>query len=208
MKQIDIEKWNRKEHFEFFSKKTNPFLGITAEVECTKAYEFCKKENISFFAYYLHKSIMVVNDTKEFKYRIIDGNVYELDVIHAAATISRADRTFAFIYVEYDPDFNIFNKRLEDEIREVQNSQGLRLNNDDIKNNIIRYTTIPWLSFTGILHPTNNDNTDSVPKISFGKFYEKYGRKYMPVSVEANHGLIDGLNIAEYFQKFEALLNK
>ncbi|RZJ50126.1 MAG: chloramphenicol acetyltransferase, partial [Chryseobacterium sp.] len=35
MKIIDLENWNRKEHFEFFSKMKSPYFGFTTEVECT-----------------------------------------------------------------------------------------------------------------------------------------------------------------------------
>jgi len=37
-KQLDIANWNRKEHFEFFRKFEEPFFGLTATVDWTKAY--------------------------------------------------------------------------------------------------------------------------------------------------------------------------
>jgi len=55
MKIIDTENWNRKEHFDFFSKMASPFFGIVTEVDCTKAYKKAKENENSFFAYYLHK---------------------------------------------------------------------------------------------------------------------------------------------------------
>lgn len=208
MKLINIDDWNRKEHYYFFSKMKSPFFGITSEVNCTKAYEKAKDENISFFSYYLHRSMMAVNMINEFKYRIIDNKVYEFNKINAGATISRNDRTFAFIYVIFDEDFEIFNKDLQNEIQEVKKSSGLRLNNDELNKDLIRHTTIPWTHFTSILHPTNFDNSDSVPKITFGKFYEKNSQKFMPISIEAHHGLMDGSHISEYLEKFEIILNK
>lgn len=207
MKQIDIENWNRKEHYHFFSKKQSPYLGITANVKCTKACIEAKEFGRSLFAHYLHCSLTVANNIPEFKYRIIDDMVFELEKINAGATVSREDHTFAFIFAEYDADFDVFNKKLKKEIEEVKNSTGLRLNNDDIKLDLIRYTTLPWVKFTSLLHPTNFDNNDSVPRISFGKIFEKQGGKYLPVSVEAHHGLMDGYHIARYFEEFENLLS-
>ncbi|MDN8660405.1 CatA-like O-acetyltransferase, partial [Staphylococcus aureus] len=89
--------------------------------------------------------------------------------------IGRPDRTFSFSCTEYDDDFEVFNTNLQDEIKEVQNSIGMRLNTDVGRIDLVRCTTIPWVSFTGLLHPTNDDNTDSVPKISFGKVFEQNG---------------------------------
>lgn len=60
MEKLDLENWNRKEHFEFFSKFEEPFFGIVSEVDCTKTLNFSKQHSISFFAYYLHKALIEV----------------------------------------------------------------------------------------------------------------------------------------------------
>ena len=207
IKKIDINSWKRREHFEFFSKMASPYFGIVAEVDCTQEFQRAKESKTSFFARYLHKSMIAVNQVDEFKLRIVDGEVYHFDTIHAGATIGRADETFGFIFVNFSEDFEQFNAELQREIAEVQSSTGLRLNNDDIKKNLIRHSTLPWISFTALLHPTNFDKTESVPKITFGKIIERQQRLFLPVSVEAHHGLVDGLHIAKYLQKFQQLLN-
>ncbi|HCA99658.1 MAG TPA: chloramphenicol acetyltransferase [Porphyromonadaceae bacterium] len=207
MKQINIDTWKRKEHFEFFSAMKSPFLGITANVNCTKAYKEAKEKQVSFFAYYMHKSIAAVNSIPEFKYRIIDNEIYEVDKINVGTTLGRDDQTFAFAYVEYDEKFDIFNESLKAEIESVKNSTGLRFHKEHLRVDLIRYTTIPWLNFTAVLHPTNFNEKDSVPRISFGKMFEENGELFLPVSVEAHHGLMDGYHVCQYFKEFENLLN-
>lgn len=91
MKEIDIANWNRKEHFEFFSKMASPYFGITTEVNCTRAFQKTKENKISFFAYYMHQSIRAVNAIPEFKLRIIDDKVFELAPIDVGTTIERKD---------------------------------------------------------------------------------------------------------------------
>lgn len=61
MRIIAIETWNRKEHFEFFTKMDSPYFGIVTEVDCTHAYNTAKELKQYFFAMYLHKSMMAVN---------------------------------------------------------------------------------------------------------------------------------------------------
>ena len=208
MKLVDTENWNRKEHFEFFSKMASPYFGIVTEVDCTKAYENAKKNAVSFFAYYLHKSMIAINSVEELKYRIVENNVVSFPVINAGATVGREDGTFGFIFVNFSNDFETFNAELQKEIQSVQNSNGLRLNNDDIKKDLIRHSTIPWTSFTGLLHPTNFDRTESVPKITFGKFNIREGKKYLPVSIEAHHGLVDGFHLGKYLNEFQKQMDK
>ena len=207
MKILDIKSWNRKEHFEFFSKMASPFFGLTTEVDCTKAYENAKEKEQSFFANYLHKSMIAVNSVEELRLRIVDNQIVLYDTIHAGTTIGRPDGTFGFAFMNFSDDFEKFSSELQSEIGEVLNSTGLRLNNDDTKKDLIRHSTIPWNSFTGLLHPTNLDKTESVPKITFGKFNVRNGKKYLPVSIEAHHGLVDGYHIAQYLAEFQKQLN-
>lgn len=207
MQIIDIETWKRKEHFEFFSRMASPYFGFTSEVDCTLAYEKSKDNRQSFFATYLHKSMVAVNAVEELKLRLVDGQVVLYDTINAGTTIGRADGTFGFAYIHFSENFEIFNAELQNEIDEVQNSTGLRMNNGELGKDLIRHSTIPWTSFSAILHPTPLDKTESVPKITFGKFSTKNGRKFLPVSVEAHHGLADGFHLAKYFEEFQNQLN-
>ncbi len=38
MKKLDLANWNRRTHFDFFKGYDQPFFGITAEINITKAY--------------------------------------------------------------------------------------------------------------------------------------------------------------------------
>jgi len=207
MKIIDLENWNRKEHFEFFSKMKSPYFGFTTEVECTKAYDAAKEKGVSFFAYYLHKSMVAVNSVDELKLRMVDDQIILFDEVHGGSTIGRADGTFGFSFFHYSENFETFNEGLQKEIQSVQNSTGLGISNDDLPINHIRHTTIPWRSFSALLHPTNFDPKECIPKITFGKFNISDGKKYLPVSIEAHHGLADGLHLAKYVEEFERQLS-
>lgn len=153
MKVVDIASWKRKEHFEFFSKMKSPYFGFTTEVDCTKAYEKAKENGHSFFAYYLHKSMVAVNSVEELKLRIVGDQVILYDEVHGGSTIGRADGTFGFSFFHYSEDFETFNQGLQKEIQSVQNSTGLGISNDVLPINHIRHTTIPWNSFSALLHP-------------------------------------------------------
>ena len=102
MKQkLDLNTWNRKEHFLFFKQMEEPFYGITTTIDCTKAYAKAKELGVSFFSYYLHKTLSAVNAIENFRYRIIGDEVYIFDVIDASATVMREDTTFGFSYMPY-----------------------------------------------------------------------------------------------------------
>lgn len=207
MKIIDKNNWKRKAHFEFFAKMASPYFGIVTEVDCTETYLHAKAAGHSFFAAYLHKSMIAINQTPELCTRLSGEEIIEFSPIHAGTTIGRADGTFGFAFVHFCADFDSFNAELQAEIQAVKNSTGLRLNNDDLKLDLIRHSSLPWITFSGLLHPTNLNPQESVPKITFGKAFLRNDRRFLPVSIEAHHGLADGLHLARYLEAFQTLLN-
>lgn len=208
MKIIDQDSWNRREHFEFFSSYDDPTFGIVSEVDCSKAYALAKERQLSFFAWYMHKSMLAVDAVKELKFRILEGQVVYFDEIHAGPAIGREDGTFGFSFIPFDRNFTAFSQSIKDEILEVQNSPGLRLGVDADRKNVVYYSTLPWITFTGLKHPFNAEDMAGIPKITFGKVHIRDGKRIMPVAVHAHHGLVDGLHVGKYFEIFQDLLNE
>ena len=117
MKQvIDLDNWNRKEHFAFFSAFDDPFFGVTTLVDFTNVYRQSKEQNVSFFLYSLHFLLKCVNETDAFKLRIEKDSVVRYDTIHISPTIGREDGTFGFGFFEYDPDIDLFIQKATQEI--------------------------------------------------------------------------------------------
>ncbi|MDB5231898.1 MAG: chloramphenicol O-acetyltransferase [Chitinophagaceae bacterium] len=208
MKQkLDLETWKRKDHFHFFRKFEEPFFGVCIHADCTIAYHKTKAAGISFFLYYLHKSLIAANAIEPFRYRIEGDDAILYDAVHASPTINREDGTFGFAYMDYHEDFSSFEKSAQQEIDKVQNSKGLipAVSGE----NVIHYSSVPWLNFTSLSHARAFSFKDSIPKISFGKMTEdSHGTRTMPVSVHAHHALMDGYHVGEFVNLFQQLLNE
>ena len=48
---------------------------------------------------------------------------------------------------------------------------------------------------------------DSVPRITWGKYFKTADKILMPLSVQAHHALIDGRHMGKYFEKTQELLD-
>lgn len=205
-KQIDIETWNRKEHFLFFSAFTEPFFGVTVEVDCTRAYAKAKEQGVSFFLYYLYRAMKAANGIANFRYRIIDGQVYEYDRIDASPTIERANGTFGFSYMDYSEDEDVFYRNATTEIERVQITDSLlpAVSGE----NVIHFSVLPWIKFTSMSHARSFASPDSCPKMSFGKMTETDGVKLMPVSIHVHHALVDGYHVGQLIEQFQQLLDE
>jgi chloramphenicol O-acetyltransferase type A len=207
MKQlIDQATWNRREHFAFFSQFEEPFFGLVAPVNCTGAQSAAKRLGVSFFLYYLHHAAQAANAVPEFRTRIEDGQVYQYEQVHVSATLGRPDHTFAFSFIEQNPDLATFVASAEAEIAAVQASSGLRLTGTTARVDVLHCSAIPWVRFSGLTHARSFSHPDSCPKISFGQLYEENGATYMPVSVNVHHALADGYHVGLFLQEFERRL--
>ncbi|SUX44902.1 Chloramphenicol acetyltransferase 3 [Chryseobacterium indoltheticum] len=195
-----------KDHFQFFSKFEEPFFGVTINIDCTLAYQQAKEKGNSFFLYYLYRALKAANAIENFRYRIIDKEVYLFDQINASATINRPDETFGFSYMDYDKNEEMFYQKAKEEIVRVQQSKGLIPAGSG--ENVIHFSAVPWLDFTSLSHARSFTFPDSCPKISFGKVTENNGKKLMSVSIHAHHGLMDGFHIGLFAEQFQELMNE
>jgi chloramphenicol O-acetyltransferase type A len=207
MKQkLDLNTWNRKEHFLFFKQMDEPFHGITTTIDCTKAYAQAKVLGISFFSYYLHKTLSAVNTVENFRYRIIEDEVYIFDVIDASATVMREDKTFGFSYMSYAENPIDFAQIVQTEIDRIQTTTGIFTR--EYPENLIHFSALPWINFTSLSHARSFTWPDSCPKISFGKLMNEKGTKSMPISVHVHHGLVDGYHVGLFLEALQQLMNE
>lgn len=203
---LDFEKWSRKDHFLFFSKFEEPYFGVTVTVDCTTAYRNSKSNGSSFFLYYLHAALLAVNFIEAFRYRIRDGNVLIYEKIHASPTINRENGTFGFAYMDFYEEFRDFEQSAKLEIERVRNSTGL--NPAGSGENVIHFSSIPWINFTAVSHARSFSFPDSCPKITFGKITDGNGAKTMPISIHVHHALMDGFHVSQYIEEFQKLLDR
>lgn len=206
MKKIDLETWNRKAHFELFSQFKEPFFGICTEVDCTSMYSNSRERKESFFIHYLYASLKAANLAETFRYRIKGKEVLIYDHTDASPTINREDGTFGFAYIPYNEDKASFYKNAISEIERVRSETDLipALSAE----NVIHYSTIPWIRFTALSHARQLGDSDSIPKITFGKMTINDGRYLLPVSIHVHHALMDAWHVGQYLDLFQDFLNK
>lgn len=205
MRYLDIEHWNRKQHFEHFKKLFDPYFGVTSEVEVTHAYQYAKTKGFPFFVVYLHACMKALNAVENLRYRIEGEKVAIHEVIHASATIARPDHTFGFSFIHFSEDLEEFYENFKKEKERIIGSTDLfpPINTQDC----IYCSALPWFQYSGHKEPIGGF-PESVPKLAFGKFKKENDRLQMPVSITANHALADGYHLGLFFENFQNELNK
>ena len=206
MKYIDMESWPRRKHFEVFNGFDYPHFNVCADVEVTELKAAFKGVSASFTLGLTYALARAANSIPEFRYRIREGRVIEYDVVHPSITILLEDETFSFCTLKYVDDFPEFIQDSEKIVSRVKENPVLA--DEPGQDDLLYMTSIPWISFTGFMHPIHMHPVDSVPRIAWGKIFQKDSSLYMPLSVQGHHGLMDGLHAGRYFARVQELLDR
>lgn len=201
MLEINVDTWARKTQFNFFKNFEDPFFNLVANVDVSKLLDYCKKEKISFFLASLHLSGQAVNAVQGMRLRMKDDKVYDFDKIHIGSTVFRPDTTFSFAHFPFDDDLHAFCSR-SDKIAKRQIAIG-GMEDPPGMLDVVYYSVVPWVHFTGLKHPQKAGRFDSIPRIVFGKYQKQDEKWMMPVSVEVHHSLADGYHVGQYFIEFQ-----
>lgn len=201
---IDMNTWKRVEHYKFFARMDHPFFNICAPLDITKFQAYIKEHKERFFLAFLYLTMKVANEIDEFRLRIRENGIYIHDQLHPSFTIMGQDDLFCFCYCDYEDCYANFKLNAA---KSIDNAQKESLLKDEIRDDYLYITSLPWVSFTSISHPFAFNKTDSVPRISWGKFEERDGRVTIPMSVSLHHGLADGLHAGRYFQRLQQYLD-
>ena len=205
---LELDTWDRREHYELYLPYDNPYFNVCADVDVTELKAFCGRADApSFSLCSLWLSTRAANAVEPFRYRLQDLGVWVYDVIHFGSTVLRDDQTFTFAYFEYADHFGAFLPKAETMMSTMQTDRE-PLDPGPERDDLIHYSVLPWVSFTSFSHARRWGTDDSVPKIVFGRYREVAGRWMLPVSVEVHHALMDGLHVGRYFERFQGLLDR
>lgn len=206
MKEFDVENWNRNVQYKFFKTYEDPFFNITANLEVTNLYKYCKQHNLSFSLACLYVAIKSVNEITEFKLRFKNDKVYLFDTVNIGSTILNDDLTFSFCDFEFQPTISAFD--IKGKIVLENHKNGIVFNVDQNDLAIIHCSTIPWVSFTGFKHARRGDEgLQGIPKLVFGKIFNENKIKKIPFSVEVHHALMDGYHVGLLYEKMQQYID-
>jgi chloramphenicol O-acetyltransferase type A len=203
--ELDIDNWPRKEAFNFFRDFQDPFFNLTASVDVTRLYAFVKDNGLSFSLAALYYALETANGIREFRIRLVEGRLVEYDRLEAVQTVLNDDESFSFAYYPLGTDVFEF-----DRVGREQTAKYKRLKSFDVETprlDLIYFSVIPWVSFTSFKHASRIDRTQTVPRIVFGKVAETMAGRTMPLSVEANHAIMDGFHVGRFYSEYQARID-
>lgn len=204
MKTITFDNPHRKKHFEFFKGMNHPHFGITANIDVTALLPYIKANNLRTSTTIVYLISKAANAITEFRWRIRENEIVEHQKVHPSFTVPAQEAdVFSFCTVEFNDNAQTFLQNAKRRIDAMYTNPSFE--DEEGRDDYIFLSAIPWVSFTGVQHAMHYHPTDSVPRITWGKFFEQNEKILMPVSVQAHHALVDGRHMGHYFEFLEEI---
>ena len=204
--EIIIEHWNRKEHFEFYSKNATPHYCVAFNIDVTNLRAFTRRNKISFYYSLIYLCTQSINEIDEFLLETEDNKVFKINRrVPCFTDLKKGATSFHMVSLPCEGTIIEFAKRarIESDYNplSVYALEGLKYSQ-------IVYSCIPWVDIT--MCSNERDYTDpklkddTAPILVWGKYTEQNGKYIINMTLDVNHRFIDGYFVGQFVQKLEA----
>ena len=205
MRKIDPNTWPRRDIFDFFSKISNPFYSVTFNVDVTEAYAYAKRSGLSFYYALVYLVTRAINSVEAFRYALVDGELVLLDERSPSFTdLKKGSESFRIVTMPCKGDIAEFC--FDAKRRSAEQTTFLSTDKEGV--DLIYFSCLPWVELTALTNERDFDPDDAIPRVSWGKFHERDGRKILGMSLELNHRFTDGVHIGKFAEALEKLISE
>lgn len=206
--EIDIEKWDRKEHFKYYSKCSTPHYCVAFNIEITNLLNFTRKCHISFYYSLIYLCTQALNSVEEFLLEIEDNRVFKIERrVPCFTDLKKGATSFHMVSLPCEGSIIEFAEKAREE--SIHNPLAVDALEGAGEPQII-YSCIPWADITMCSNERDyNDpklKDDTAPILVWGKYTENNGRYMINMTLDVNHRLIDGYFVGMFVQKLEELI--
>lgn len=207
-REIELSRSPRKAHFDHFLHCPNPHVGVTADVDVTELVQICKEKGWSFYLAFIRVAALAANAVPELRRRIRGEGIVEYDHCDTSHVELLNNGAYCYCTLRHDPARS-WEDYMEYALAERERARaGASIEEEDDVESLLFITSLPWLHYSAFIQPTAGPN-DSNPRISWGKYQpDRRGRLMMPLTLLAHHALVDGLQIAAFFQEIDLCLKR
>ncbi|MEL7159782.1 MAG: CatA-like O-acetyltransferase, partial [Bacteroidota bacterium] len=184
MKTIVFKNPHRQKHFDFFRRMDQPHFGITAEVDITtfliKVRASAELRFTPALVYLIGRTALAV---RPFRWRLRGGEVVEHDNLRPSFTVPTVkSEVFSFCTVTYQENPVAFHAHTVATIDRMTEAPSFE--DEKGADDYLFLSAFPWASFTSITHAMHYSPADSVPRITWGKYFRRGDKTLMPLAVQ------------------------
>lgn len=203
---IDRETWPRRGHYAFFAPMSHPFYALTFPVDVTPLRAYCGDRGLPFYPAMVFAVTKAMERVEAFLYRDRDGVIVRHDSLVPSFTDLRpGSELFHIVTLEAGADLAGFCRRArEQSARQTEFLTGGPWDGDQE----VYFTCLPWFPLTALTNERDVNPSDTIPRVSWGRWEERDGRALLNLSLELNHRLLDGVHVGQLYAALNTLLGE
>lgn len=203
---VDFATWPRREHYNFFKDMSWPFFSLTFPVDVTRLRAWAKVQGVSFYYSMVWAVTKAMERTPAFLYkdRGEAGIVKHSTLVPSFTDLTPGSELFHITTVDAGDDMADFARRA----RAISRAQTEFINEGGWEpDSLVYFTCLPWFPISALTNERHVDPADSIPRMAWGKWREgPDGSLLLDISLEANHRLMDGVNVGQFHAALTAIL--
>ncbi len=200
-----VKDYYRQKHYDFFSQYKYPFYGITVELDIQYLQAFCRQFQYSLNTNLCYLCVKAMSGIEDFRFRIYDDDIVLYDKLHFRMLVPNKDQPYTVVRLFFDEDIGAFNKKAAEAIEHAY--EHFSLEEEKAHLNFVYFSALPKVAFTSLTHLPEDNATDTVPKITFGKFRKEGEKVLLPIGLQVNHRFIDGEHLSALVENMQYLYN-
>ena len=203
---IDLATWPRAETFRLFRGFERPHYAVTSRADVTRLVTELKPAGVSAYRACIYAIGAGIHAVPALRMRFRDDIVVEHDRVDLSMTVPRADGSFGYGYVGFDPAWAVFDPLCAGEIAEAAERDGLGAN-EGFRDDVAYLSCLPWMDFTSLTNAMPGPD-ECIPRVSWGRFTDDgNGRHSVAVTIEVHHALVDGRHLGLFYEALQAALD-
>ena len=208
---LDLQTWPRAQMFHYFSRMAPTGYSVTVDVDITGLRPSLRARGFRFFPVYLWLVTKCLNEQTEFRIALKDGVPGFYDTLTPLyASFHDDDKTFSFMWTEFDSDLTVFHRRYCDHRERFGHVHGVLGRPELPPENAYTVSAVPWISFRHFAVHSYENKPYFFPSVEAGKIYSAGPRELLPLSLTCHHATTDGYHVQLFLsrlrQEIEALL--
>ena len=194
---IDLENWDRKEFYEHFIKEVVCTYSITVNLDITGL----KHERLYPAMIWLLTG--TVNEMPEFRTSLTKEGLGIYDSMHPMYTVfNQEQKNFSGIWSCYAENYSEFLNNYESDVAKYSKSTRYTPK-AGTPENAFNISMLPWVEFTSCNINVYDDGKFLLPIFTMGKFFERDGKRFLPLAIQVHHAVCDGYHVGVFVEKLQ-----
>lgn len=205
MQIVEKESWPRREVYEFFAGMSHPFYALTFPVDVTPLRAWCKERGLSFYAAMVYGVTKAMERVDAFLYKDRGGQIVKVDrLVPSFTDLHPGSEQFHIVTLEAGDNLADFCRRAR--AKSAARTVFISESGLWVPDELVYFSCLPWFPLTAVTNERDADPSDSIPRVTWGRWEERDGRTLLSLSLELNHRLLDGAHVGRFYAELNAWL--